>query len=191
MNDNRTSHAGEPASAQARCGTNPPHRILVVDDDGDLRRLSAEVLISSGYQVDAAEDGEAGWEALQAKNYDLLITDNNMPNLSGLELVMKLRSARMALPVILTSGALPIWDESLQLAAMLPKPFSIDELLGTVKEVLRAAESARSRTENYFPVMAGSVSQTGPLPGGASLNERTALGRIVAKMIPRHISASN
>ena len=133
----------------------------MVDDDGDLRRLSAEVLISSGYQVDAAEDGEAGWEALQARNYDLLITDNDMPNLSGLELVKKLHSARMALPVILASGTLPIWDESLQLAAMLPKPFSIDELLGTVKEVLCAAESARSRTENYFPVMAGLLAKPG------------------------------
>jgi YesN/AraC family two-component response regulator len=57
--------------------------------------------------VDTAEDGEFGWEALQAKNYDLLITDNNMPKVSGLELVKKLRSARMALPVILASGAMP------------------------------------------------------------------------------------
>lgn len=115
----------------------------------DIRQLSTGVLVRSGYQVDAAEDGEAGWEALHANNYDLLITDNNMPRLSGLELVKKLRSARMTLPVILASGGLPIkephWNQRLQPAATLLKPFSPDQLLETAKEVLRAAERSRSR----------------------------------------------
>jgi FixJ family two-component response regulator len=52
----------------------------VVDDDLAVRQLSAQVL---DYHVDAAEDG---WEALHAGNYDLLITDNNMPKVSGFEL---------------------------------------------------------------------------------------------------------
>jgi DNA-binding response OmpR family regulator len=147
MKDSGTAHAGEPASAQARCGTNPPHRILVVDDDVDIRQVNAEVLILSGYQVDVAEDGAAGWEALHANSYDLLITDNNMPKISGVELVKKLRSARMALPVILASGAMPAEELNLQLAATLRKPFTGDELLGTVNKVLRATNSAREQTE--------------------------------------------
>ena len=72
-----------------------------------------------------------------------------MPKLTGVELVKKLRSARMALPVILATGKLPVevlsQNPSLQLAAMLPKPFSFEELLGTVKEVLRATAGDREQ----------------------------------------------
>lgn len=124
-----------------RVQTNRSQRILVVGDETDIRQLSTKVLARAGFAVDAAEDGLAGWEALHAKDYHLLITDHDMPRLSGLELVKRLRSARMVLPVILASGTLPIqqsqWDQELQLAAILPKPFSPDQLLGTVKEVLR------------------------------------------------------
>jgi DNA-binding response OmpR family regulator len=118
----------------------------VVEDDSGVRQLSAQVLVGSGYHVDAAEDGAAAWEALQIKAFNLLITDHNMPRLTGVELVKKLRSARMALPVIMATGRLPTealaQNPSLQLAAVLPKPFSIAELLETVRAVLRATDSA-------------------------------------------------
>src|SRR5579872_6858146 len=136
MNEYKTSRVAEPAGVPSQGGTHPTQRILVVDDDIFVRQTSADVLTLSGYQVDMAEDGEAGWEALHATPYDLLITDNNMPKVSGVELVQKVRSARMALPVILASGSLPPEDLNLQLDAMLQKPFSGDELLGTVKKVL-------------------------------------------------------
>lgn len=83
--------------------TSLPNRILFVDDSIAVREAIAKVLINSGYHVDVAEDGGAGWEALHAANYDLLITDHNMPKLPGVELVKKLRSARMNLPVVLAS----------------------------------------------------------------------------------------
>jgi two-component system, chemotaxis family, chemotaxis protein CheY len=115
-------------------------RILVVEDDDDIRRFNAEALASSGYHVEAAVDGASGWEALNANRYDLLITDNNMPNLSGVELIKKLNAARMAVPVILASGLEhPHEVAELRLAATLPKPFTLDELLGTVKKVLDEA----------------------------------------------------
>jgi two-component system, OmpR family, response regulator len=150
MKDHRTTRAGQSAGAQARSLTAHSNHILLVDDDLDIRLLGADVLFHSGYQVDTAEDGESGWEALQAKNHDLLITDNKMPKVSGLELIKTLRSARMALPVILASGAMP--DELsrlpwLQLAATLLKPFTSGELLGTVKNVLRATDSVREQIE--------------------------------------------
>ena len=109
------------------------------------------MLLRSGYQVDAAEDGEAGWEALQARHYDLLITGNNRPNLCGVDLVKMLHSACMTWPVIMASGAIPTEElnrhPGLQLAATLLKPFTLDELLGTVKKVLRAIDSSRERIE--------------------------------------------
>jgi two-component system OmpR family response regulator len=129
-------------------GKRPAHRILVVEDDDDIRCLNTEVLIQSGYQVDAAEDGAAGWEALQLNNYDLLVTDNNMPKVSGVELLMRLHAARMALPVIMATGTLPKKDFTrypwLQPAVTLPKPYTVDELLGTVKEVLHATSGVHA-----------------------------------------------
>jgi DNA-binding response OmpR family regulator len=145
------SPAGEQAGAPIPCPTNPPQRILVADDESDIRQLSARVLIRSGYQVDTAEDGAVAWEALQIKAFNLLITDHDMPRLTGVELVKKLRSTRMALPVIMVTGRLPakelIQNPSLQLAALLPKPFSIGELLETVRVVLRATDGTPGQPE--------------------------------------------
>ena len=84
-----------------------PHRILVVDENSDLRLHYAFVLGRPGYHVDLAKDGAAGWVALQANNYSLLITEHDMLRLTGVELVRKLRAARMALPVVLVTGNCP------------------------------------------------------------------------------------
>jgi two-component system OmpR family response regulator len=124
-----------PAPDQSK--PNSHHCILVVDDEEQMRQLNSRALILCGYQVDTAEDGEAGWKALQAVSYGLLITDNQMPKVTGVELVKKCRRERMTLPVILASGALPTATESLQLAAILLKPFTEDQLLRTVKAVLQ------------------------------------------------------
>ena len=146
MKENQTLLTDAPA-ARPQNGTDPSRRILVVDDDVAIRQLSTELLIHFGYQVDAAEDGATGWEALHAKQYDLLITDNNMPNVSGIELVKKVRSAHMTLPVIMVSGTIPEElnrNPSLLDAALL-KPFTPHELLETVNDVLRADESPRQQ----------------------------------------------
>ena len=123
----------------------PHHRVLVVEDNSDLRGLNAKVLMNSGYDVDAAEDGAVAWDKLQLNRYDLLLTDNGMPNLSGVELLEKMYGARLALPVIMASALLPSemftkcpW---LQPAATLLKPYTFEELLETVRDVLRATEA--------------------------------------------------
>jgi len=115
-------------------------RILVVDDESAICSLIRDVLVHSGYQVDTAKDGAAAWEALRRKQYDLLITDNQMPKITGLELVRYLRSASLAIPVILISGYLPkqakALTASLRITATLTKPFGVLELLKTVKKAL-------------------------------------------------------
>ena len=171
MKDYELSQAGEPDGASLQCQTNPPRRILVVDDDSDLRRLYTEVLVRPGYHVDAEEDGAAGWEALQANNYNLLITEHSIPKLTGVELVRKLRAARMALPVVLAAVRLPVHElarnPSLQLAATLLKPFAVDALLDTVKNVLRATDSPRSPRE--ILLAAGSSGSAPPISRGEQL----------------------
>jgi DNA-binding response OmpR family regulator len=139
---------------------NLSQRILVVEDEPAIRQFNAQVLARSGYQVDAAEDGAAGWEALHANHFDLLLTDHDMPRLSGLDLVKKVRAARMTLPVILATGALPEEELKrhpwLQLAATLLKPFSPHQLVETVKKVLfyhhgsSALVGAREQSSSTF-----------------------------------------
>jgi DNA-binding response OmpR family regulator len=122
------------------------HRILVVEDDGDIRQLNTEALTQCGYHVDAAQDGAAAWDALQLNGYDLMVTDNDMPKVTGVDLLKKLHAARLAVPVIMATGTLPreefIRHPWLQPAAMLIKPYTIDELVGTVHEVLRVTDGS-------------------------------------------------
>ena len=141
--------ARETSSPFAQCQMNLPQRILVVEGDPFLRHLCAEVLIRHGYEVNAAEDGAAAWEELQAINYHLLITDFDLPKMNGIGLIKKLRAARLALPVVIVAGRLPTHklalNPALQPVATLLKPFAIDALLDTVKIVLGATNSPREQ----------------------------------------------
>ena len=133
-------------------------RILVVEDEPCIRQLNTKTLTAAGFQVDAAEDGAAAWATLQQNRYDLLVTDNDMPRVSGVELLHKLHAAHMALPVIMATG-IPPKDEFLQYpwiqpAALLVKPYSFNELLGTVREILRMAVSAEDPAGEAPPMKA-------------------------------------
>ena len=140
----------ESASAPIRCPTRQATRILLVDDDALIRQACAQLLRCFGYQTETAKDGAVAWKALRAKSFDLLITDNNMPKISGVDLVKKVRSAHMALPVILVSGNLPTRELDrnrwLQPVATLATPFTGYKLVGTVKKVLRASDNTREQT---------------------------------------------
>ena len=141
------SPAGEASGATAQGQPKPPFRILLVDDDLDLRNLYNDVLTRAGYDVDTAENGAAGWKAVQSNRYDALVTDNTMPGVTGLDLIKKLRSADMTMVVVLASGTVPADELNrcpwLQVDALLPKPYTIAELLGTLQRVLHDADSAR------------------------------------------------
>lgn len=148
MNDHSTAYAAEPAGWRGNLGTNPPRRILVVEDDSCIRELNVNVLSGSGYHVDAVADGAAAWQALlDAGHYDLIVTDNNMPKVTGIELLGRLRTVRPDLPVIMCSGALPadVFARSpwLKPEATLLKPYTINELLATVQTVLGASGCLR------------------------------------------------
>jgi two-component system OmpR family response regulator len=146
MTENIILQAGDSGSASFQRQTNPRQRILVADDDIIFRQLNTKALIRSGYKVDAAADGAAAWEALNANSYDLLVTDNDMPNVSGVELLKKLHATHMALPVIMVSGTMPTEELKrqpwLQIEAALLKPVTPGELLATVRNVLYAGDSA-------------------------------------------------
>jgi DNA-binding response OmpR family regulator len=169
MGAKNISQAGGSESASLSREPNPPQHILVVEDDPDIRQLIAEVLVHSGHVVDTAADGAAAWEALNADSYDLMITDNNMPKVSGVELLKKLRAARMILPVIMATGTLPAQEFArspwLQPAATLVKPYTVEELLGTVKKVLCETDGTADDFQPFVAMKDNKIPQAGKLAG--------------------------
>lgn len=163
MKDAEFRPTGEPTRAPWQRHTSPPRRILVADDETPLRQFSTDAPVGPRCHMDAAEDGAAAWDTLQRNKYDLLVTDNDMPKVSGVELLHKLHAAHIALPVILATGSLPKEDLTrfpwIQPVALLIKPYSFHELLGTVRNVLRASEptSGQAAPPDW---------QTGPPIGG-------------------------
>jgi DNA-binding response OmpR family regulator len=119
----------------------------VVDDDPTIRQVNRALLNRSGYEVEEAEDGAVAWVALNTDCYDLLITDNNMPHVTGIDLLKKLRAARMEMPVIMATGNPPTAEFRrhpwLEPDAILVKPYAVEAFLQAVRTVLRAADPIR------------------------------------------------
>ena len=142
MHDRSNSQAGKLPAPCSSANHDLRHRILVVEDDLLLRRLNREMLIFYGYDVHTAGDGAAAWDELQLNSYDLMVTDNEMPKLSGVELLQKVHANHLALPVIMAPRRFPLdaftrrpW---LRPAVTLLKPYTFDELVGAVQMVLLA-----------------------------------------------------
>ena len=112
--------------------------ILLVEDDPTIRAFVHRILSNCGFHVDVATNGEEGWEALQRRAYDLLLTDHEMPVLTGLDLIARVR--REALPVrvllmsgVITGGAIMSTDHNAP-DAFLQKPFSIIALVTEIEK---------------------------------------------------------
>jgi PAS domain S-box-containing protein len=122
------------------CGSKPSYRILVVDDEKAVRDLHLEVLTGAGYEVLAVANGALAWDAIQTQHFDLMITDNSMPKVSGVEVINKLIAANTKLPVIMVTGALPEHEFKryswLSNIAVLEKPVNNSAILSMVKKFL-------------------------------------------------------
>jgi DNA-binding response OmpR family regulator len=142
----KTSQSGATADFPLPYQKNPPYRILVVNDDADILQLNVEGLRRHGYEVGIARDSRAGWLELQTNSYNLLITENGLPGLTGVGLVKKLRLANMPLPVIIAIETMPIWQSSqypwLLHASKLFKPYTVSALLDLVKNVLSTTNNS-------------------------------------------------
>jgi two-component system sensor histidine kinase and response regulator WspE len=94
-------------------------RILVVDDMAAMRTVERDILTRHGYEVDVAEDGVEGWDAVRLGHYDLLVSDVEMPRMDGIKLVslVKQEPRLLSLPVLIVSGNEREEDRRLGLAA--------------------------------------------------------------------------
>ena len=66
-------------------------KLLVVDDEKNLRMIVQKEMTRQGHEVETASDGEAAWEALEQQDFDVLLCDINMPRLDGIEVLRRLR----------------------------------------------------------------------------------------------------
>ncbi len=112
-------------------------RILVVDDDDDIREVLQDVLVSEGFLVDAAKDGQDALDKLRHDGHPpLILLDMMMPNMDG-ETFLKVLRGRPDLAdalIVVISGNAAVREKAntLHAAACLVKPFELDELLGVV-----------------------------------------------------------
>lgn len=116
-------------------------RILVVDDDQNMRQLLSLHLRSAGYEVETAEDGIAAGYAVLYQQPDLIICDVFMPHMSGFEFVAALRSdpAQQNIPVIFLTTAVDSEARGRELGAVgyLRKPVRADALLSFISDKLQ------------------------------------------------------
>ncbi|MEZ6137874.1 MAG: response regulator [Pirellulaceae bacterium] len=108
-------------------------KVLVADDSGVMRKIIIRVLNSCGVtDVTEAADGQQGWTHFQASEFDLVLTDWNMPEMSGLEFLREIRGAGSKIPVIMvtTEGEKGKVIEAIQAGVTdyLCKPFEQEEL---------------------------------------------------------------
>jgi two-component system, cell cycle sensor histidine kinase and response regulator CckA len=132
----------EPATAHRGKG----QRILYLDDEASLVKLSTRVLERQGYRVTGLTSANEALAALRADpaSFDLLMTDYNMPGASGLDVVLEVQALRPDLPVVLTSGYLTETIKAEAKAAnvrqLLGKPYRADELCRIVHEIVGSVE---------------------------------------------------
>lgn len=116
-------------------------RLLVIEDERKISRVITESLKREKYAVDAAYDGEEGFNLADSQPYDLLIVDRMLPGLEGAEIVKKLRENGKNMPILFLTALSTTEDKTLGLDVgaddYLTKPFAIDELLARVRALLR------------------------------------------------------
>ena len=117
-------------------------RVLIIDDDAEMRMALERTLKQAGYEVISAADGNEGLKVCRAGPLDLVITDLFMPNKEGMETIMELRRDFPKTAIIAMSGAsdtalLLTTARLLGAARTLHKPFRPEELLMAVEEALR------------------------------------------------------
>lgn len=117
-----------------------PSRILVVDDDAEMRALLLDVLEKEGYEVGEAIDGAQAVLALRAREFDLILIDKNMPGPSGLDLLPGLRRVcpRSQFIMMTAYGDVPSYIEAVEKGAaeFLFKPFRMEELKAAITKAL-------------------------------------------------------
>ncbi|WP_119394986.1 response regulator [Salinibius halmophilus] len=116
--------------------------VLIVDDSASMRQMVNFTLTTAGHKVVEAVDGVDGLEKAKASQFELIISDINMPNMTGLEMVPQIRALGQyrATPILMltteSSGDMKQKGKSVGATGWIVKPFNPAQLLNTIKRVL-------------------------------------------------------
>jgi DNA-binding NtrC family response regulator len=115
-------------------------KILIIDDTKNIKLMIQKALVAEGYEVDCAENGLKGIDLFKSKKYDLVLLDIRMPNLSGTEVLKKLKEIHSDIPVIIITAYPTVRNavDCIKSGAVdyLRKPFTADKIKAAIKENL-------------------------------------------------------
>jgi DNA-binding response OmpR family regulator len=119
-------------------------RILVIEDDREMRSLLKDFIEDEGYEVDSVEDGSEAFRKLARETFDLMITDIRMPGLSGLEILPGLKKLLPQAPIIVITafGSEEVYRRVLERGAnaYLEKPIHLEELRILIQKMISPEE---------------------------------------------------
>ena len=126
-------------------------KILIAEDDGELRQLFSHVLTKNGYAVRGVSDGQEALDAMQGDYFDLIISDIMMPRVDGYELVSRLRSAGNQTPVLMITAKDAFDDMQRGFLSgtddYMVKPVNVNEMVLRVSALLRRARMINERRQ--------------------------------------------
>ena len=126
-------------------------KILIAEDDKELRQLFSHVLTKHGYAVDGVSNGAQALKALERDYYDLIISDVMMPEMDGFELVRQLRDAANPIPVLMITAKDAFDDMRLGFQSgtddYMVKPVNVNEMVLRVGALLRRAQMINERRQ--------------------------------------------
>lgn len=128
--------------------------VLIVDDDEAVRTMLYKIMVSNDFDVDQASSGEEALQAIENKNYDLMLLDINMHGMDGFEVINKIRGQGSNLPIIVVSGRKADYDTlyGLDIGAdeYITKPFNPVTLGAKAKALVRRSRSFVSEKETMI-----------------------------------------
>jgi two-component system response regulator PilR (NtrC family) len=126
-------------------------RILVIDDDENIRKVLETILEDEGYIVETAETAKKGIEKSEKEFYNLALIDVRLPDMEGIELLSKLRSTKPKMRKIIVTGY-PTLQNAVAAVnkgadAYVMKPFEVEKILQTIREQLKNQEEEKRFSE--------------------------------------------
>jgi EAL domain-containing protein (putative c-di-GMP-specific phosphodiesterase class I) len=149
-------------------------KVLLAEDDEQVRRSLARSLVATGYEVVTAEDGQRALALLGDNTFDVIVSDIAMPELDGIQLLRAIRERDTDVPVVLVTGVPDVATamQAVKLGALvyLPKPIDLDEIKRLIARAVRLRRIARLKQEALVLVSEGGLGMSDRLGLEASFD---------------------
>ena len=128
------------------------YRILIIDDDENIRKVLQTILEDEGYMIDTADTAKKGIEQSEKTFYNLALIDVRLPDMEGIELLSKLRNTKPKMRKIIVTGY-PTLQNAISAVnkgadAYVMKPFEVEKILETIKDQLKKQNEEKSYSED-------------------------------------------